>query len=286
MRINTKAFIGRRQSKHTHIVLVLANVDAVTSLAVNFGDNVEESQLLLTCQVQKLADLFSLTQFRNFVEKYKAEAHVPHIMLVQCQSIFAAIAQVSTNTQLQNLVLSQAEILRIAYLDVIALFKVTWWDAKCLVNSYTLGVYQKIPYFYVPVAQKVSCSNNDDKEELKLKRPRKSEKGKYDDTKKEGWLILTSSTVRWPKTLKIQPCKNFYTVGSFCRHQSCCFSHDKFPSGYTCVDQKTIVHLVNGANNARFAKCVLAADLEALRGPSLGKSIQDAIAESLSSTKE
>ena len=93
----------------------------------------------------KMADLFSSVAFGRYMDKYKSEQHVPHALLVQCQSIFAAMATVAASTRLQNMVMAEQTIPVAAYEDAISHFEDTYRDAKRSMNSSTLGVYQQVP---------------------------------------------------------------------------------------------------------------------------------------------
>ena len=122
------------------------------------------------------------------------------------------------------------------------------------------------------VAKKRILDDREDEqkfEKTERKKNRRSEQGERANEKKRqkkiGWLHMPVGTIDWPRTLRKIPCKNYATVGRACHFSSCNFSHEKFPEAYTYADKKTICHVVDNADNAKFHSSVNVADLENLR---------------------
>ena len=66
-------------------------------------------------------------------------------MLCQAQCIFAAMTAVASKTKLQNLVLAKKEIQASEFDDAIVTFEETYRDAKLVLTSGTLRVFQLVP---------------------------------------------------------------------------------------------------------------------------------------------
>ena len=74
--------------------------------------------------------------------KYRTSTpHLPHSLLVQCQSIFASFAAIASRTDYQNRVLMELEIPLDYYAEPIQLFEDLIRDTKCKIASSTLGIY-------------------------------------------------------------------------------------------------------------------------------------------------
>ena len=192
-RISTKSFIHGRQSELGHIISGLANLDAVTSFAVTFDEDDEATQPLLTRQIRRLADQYSSAKFTNFVEKYRTEAHVPHALLVQAQTVFASMASVAMSTLWHNAVMSGKPVPVSSYEESISQFKETFKNAKTTPNGATLGVYSQVPRSYSPPAVIVSKRKCDDiPEENRRIRPLDDKRPRQEEAKKKCWFNLKS----------------------------------------------------------------------------------------------
>ena len=136
-----------------------------------------------------------------------------------------------------------------------------------------MGIFLQKPRSYVEPPQlkrrepdQGSSSNN---ATSSTKRPRQDEAGKRknEEAAKKGWLELDlRTTVRFPDIMQETPCKNFATVGKFCRFPKCRFKHGGFPGDYSLADQKVICSVVAESPTDRFSAVVRQADIDAISG--------------------
>ena len=119
-------------------------------------------------------------------------------------------------------------------------------------NSSTLGIYQQVPRSFNPPVHRNPRTKRD-LDDRDMGKNRDDKKVRMDESKKLGYLLVTSGSITCPAVLKKIPCKNFAIVGRYCRHKNCKFAHDMFPNGYNDADKKVICHVIDNANNARFA---------------------------------
>ena len=268
-RLNTKSFTGGLQSDPEHILIAIANFDMIASLAADYDeDNVAELPLIVR-QFGEMADLYSSPKFQRFLSKY-SEKHIPHALLVQLQTIFAGFASVASNTKYQNIVAAGGLIPRSAYDECCAQFEEIYRSLKSAMGSSTLGILAQAPRSYVPPPQPKETKKRDAPARSASGRAQNDEAKKarsdeYNQAKKQGWLVLTSGSITFPPVMNKIPCKQFATIGRYCRHNPCRFAHAKFPDDYERKDQKVICSIVDGAANASFAPSVDEAKLAALR---------------------
>ena len=101
------------------------------------------------------------------------------------------------------------------------------------------------------------------------KRPRQDEVSKKKDGEaiNKVWLELNlRKTVQFPDIMQETPCKNFATVGKFCRSPRCCFKHGGFPGYYSLSDQNVICGVVVDSSTASFSAAVLQSDIDTISG--------------------
>ena len=151
-RINTKDFIGGKQSDHPHIITGIINFEAVTYLSAESDIKYDITQPLIFRQMGKMDDLLSSEYFGRYMANYNSEKHVPHALLVQCQSIFAAMETIAESTRLQNMVISKKPILVAAYSEAIYHFEENYRNSKRSMNNSTLVIYQQVPRSYIPLS--------------------------------------------------------------------------------------------------------------------------------------
>ena len=234
-RINTKAFIGGMQTEAAHVIKAIANIDAISCLAVEVDEMDQVSQPLMTQQFQDFAYLFSSHKGNKYMQKYKHIRHLPHSLVVQCQAIFTLFSAVASRTEYQNLVMMDLPIPFAAYAETIQLFGDLMRDNKRTFNSSTLGIFQQ-PERSFPVAKDPPRSKRDRESDnssaaRQIKRTSNGESrhNKNEEAKKQGWLILENANLNFPNVLSKVPCKNHALVGRFCRFTPCRFHHWNFP---------------------------------------------------------
>ena len=217
------------------------------------------------------------------MQKYKHVRHLPHSLVVQCQSIFAAFAAVASCTEYQNLVMMDLPIPLSAYAEPIQLFEDLMRDNKRTFNSSTLGIFQQparsFPVNRDPPRPKRDRDANSSNASRQTKRNSSgdSKNIENEEAKKQGWLILENASLNFPDVLSKIPCKNHALVERFCRFTPCRFHHWSFPLDYPKADRKVICHLVASTEGAKFASSVKQSDIDAISAaPSASAGANDA----------